>query len=163
MLNRDFAQCQCRDHEPTTLDRPALFIPIIAVMFASCTFLFTLADVSYGIPLATLIPYTALVILTTFSAQRGQQPYFFGCSIVRRNLPRLARRHGVFFAAIVVIETVALHLRPYLPVWWLTSRGKDASPFAITLFIFCPCLAFAQILSNRSLLERVHLESNRHV
>jgi hypothetical protein len=129
-------------------------------MFASSAFLFTFADLPYGIQFASLIPYTALVVLATFSAQRGQQPYFFECSIVRRNLPRLARRHGGFLAAIVVLETVAFQLRPNFPASWLIARGKDGSPFTITLFILCLCLAFAQILSNRSLLERAHREQH---
>lgn len=163
MPNRDFPQCQCRDHEPSTFDRLALFLPLIAVMFVSGAILFALPDLPYGIQLATPIPYTALVILVTFSAQHGQQPYFFKCSIVRRNLSRLTRRHGVFLAAIVVLETASLYFRPYLPHWWLISTGRDGSPFAITLFILCLSIAFAQILSNRSLLEQAHLESNRHV
>ena len=156
MLDQDSAQCHCSSHEPSTFDRPALFLPLILVMFVSFAILFTLAEIPYGIQLASLIPYTALIVLATFSAQRGQQPYFFECPIVRRNLPRLAWRHGGFLAAIVVFETVALQLRPNLPASWLIASGKGGSPFAITLFIFCLCLAFAQILSNRSLLERAH-------
>lgn len=159
MLDQNSAQCECQDHEPSTFDRPALFLPLIVVMFASIFFLFTLADLRYGIQFASLIPYTALVVLATFSAQRGQQPYFFECPIVRRNLLRLARRHGGFLAALVVLETVAQQLRPYLPASWLIA-GKDGSPFNITLCILCMCLAFAQILSNRFLLERAHRESN---
>jgi len=127
-------------------------------MFASTFFLFTMANLRYGIQCASLIPYTALVILATFSALRGQQPYFFECPIVHRNLPRLARRHGGFLATLVVLETIALPLRPHLPASWLITTGKDGSPFTITLFILCMCLALAQILSNRSLLERAHLE-----
>jgi len=127
-------------------------------MFASSVFLFTSAEFPFGIQFASLIPYTALVVLATFSAQRGQQPYFFECSIVRRNLPRLARRHGAFLAIIVVLETISLQLCPYLPASWLITIGKDGSPFSITLFILCLGIAFAQIVGNRSLLECAHSE-----
>jgi hypothetical protein len=160
MLERVSDQCPCKHYDHSTFDRPALFFPLIALMFASCAFFVILADLPYGIQLATMVPYTSLVILTTFSAQRGQQPYFLECSVVRRNMPRLARRHVVFLAAIVALETVALHVRPLLPASWLTSRGKNMPPFTLTLSILCLCLAFAQILSNRSLLRRSHLESN---
>jgi hypothetical protein len=159
MPEQDSVKCECQDHEPSTFDRPELFVPLIGVMFAGVFFLFALADLRYGMQFGSLIPYTTLVVLATFSAQRGQQPYFFECPIVHRNLHRLARRHGGFLVALVVLETVALQLRPHLPASWLIA-GKDGSPFNITLFILCLCLAFAQILSNRSLLGRAHRESN---
>ena len=117
----------CLDHDPATFDRPLLFLPLILVMFASSTLLF-LGRQPYGVQLASVIPYTSLVVLTTFSAQRGQQPYFFECFIVRRSLPQLARRHCGFLVAVVLIETFAYQLRPHLPDSWLIARGKGASP-----------------------------------
>jgi hypothetical protein len=125
-------------------------------MFASFAFLLGIANLPYGIQFGSLFPYTAFVVLATFSAQRGQQPYFFGCSVVRQTIPRLARRHGGFLVAIVVLETIALHLTRYMPASWLVASGRGGSPFAITLIVLCMCLAFAQTLSNRSLLERAH-------
>jgi hypothetical protein len=158
MLDQHSVPCQCRDHEPSTLDRPALFLPLILIMFASFAFLFALADLPYGVQIGSLVPYTALVVLGTFSAQRGQQPYFFECSVVRQTMPRLVRRHGGFLVAVVVLETIAFHLARYLPASWLIAKGKNVSPFAITLCVLCLCLAFVQVLSNRSLLERAHLK-----
>lgn len=160
MLDQDSVSCECQDHEPSTFDRPALFLPLILVMFASVLFLFALADLSYGMQLGSLIPYTIFVVLGTFSAQRGQQPYFFECPIVNQTMPRLARRHGYFLVALVVFETIALRLTLYMPASWLIAKGKDDSPFGITLTVLCLCLAGAQILSNRSLLERAHLEKH---
>jgi hypothetical protein len=156
MLHEDSVQCQCRDHKPATFDRPVLFLPLILIMFVSFGLLLGMADLPYGIQLGSLIPYTAFIILITFSAQRGQQPYFFECSIVRQIMPRLARRHGGFLLAIVVLETVALQLTRFLPSSWLIAGKKGGSPFHITLIVLCMSLAFAQILSNRSLLERAH-------
>jgi hypothetical protein len=160
MPNEERVQCPCYDNKRSTFDRPELFIPLLLLMFVSSIFLFTLADLPYGIPLATIVPYTALIILTTFSAQRGQQPYFFECSIVGQIFPRLVWRHGIFLAAILALEAIALHYRSDLPAWWLVSTGKDGSPFTITLCILCGCIAFTQILSNRSLLDRAHVESD---
>jgi hypothetical protein len=74
-------------------------------------------------------------------------------------LPRLAQRHGGFLAALVVLETVALQLRPHLPASWLAASGRNGSPFSITLLILCVCLASAQVWTNRSLIERAHLEN----
>ena len=156
MLDQDSVACQCRDHEKAILDRPALFLPLIVIMFASFGFLLGMADLPYGIQLGSLIPYTAFIVLATFSAQRGQQPYFFECSVVRQTLPRLARRHGGFLLAVVALETIALQLTRYLPASWLIASGKGGSPFAIALIVLCMCLAFAETLSNRSLLERAH-------
>jgi hypothetical protein len=156
MLDQNSVACQCRDHEPATLDRPILFLPLILIMFASFGFLLGMADLPNGIQLGSLIPYTAFIILGTFSAQRGQQPYFFECFIVRQTMPRLARRHGGFLLAIVVLETIVLQLTRCMPASWLIANGRGGSPFAIALIVLCMCLAFAQILSNRSLLEREH-------
>ena len=139
------------------MDRPALFLPLILVMVASSVFLFGLADHPYGVQIGSLIPYTAFVVLSTFSAQHGQQPYFFECLVVHQNMPRLVRRHGGFLIALVVLETIAFHLARYLPASWLIAKGKNGSPFAITVCILCLCLAFVQVLSNRSLLKQAHL------
>ena len=156
MLDQDSVACECRDHRPSILDRSVLFLPLIVIMFASFAFLLGVADLPYGIQLGSLIPYTAFIVLATFSAQRGQQPYFFACSVVRQTMPRLARRHLGFLLAIVVLETIALQLTRYMPASWLIASGRGGSPFAIALIVLCMCLAVAQTLSNRSLLEQAH-------
>ena len=155
----DHAHCECYDHEPSTFDRPELWIPIIIIMFASFFFLLGVADHPYGIQLGSLIPYTAFVALGTFSAQRGMQPYFFECSIVQQTMPRLLRRHGGFVAAIVLLETIALYLTRYMPASWLTANGKDGSPFATSLCIICVCVGCVEAFTNRSLLERAHAKT----
>ncbi|HTC64826.1 MAG TPA: hypothetical protein VK709_18435 [Candidatus Saccharimonadales bacterium] len=152
------ARCVCYNHERATFDRPALWIPIIVVMFVSFGFLLVMSYFPYGIQLGTLIPYTAVVALGTFSAQRGMQPYFFECSIVQQTLPRLLWRHCSFLVGIIVLETIALRLPRYMPASWLRT-GKDGSPFAITLCIICACFGCVQAFTNRTLLERAHEQS----
>src|ERR1700751_1170292 len=115
------ALCVCYDHERSTFDRPALWIPIVIVMFASYIFLLAIADLPYGIQLGSLVPYTAFVALGTFSSQRGMQPYFFECSIVQQTIPRLIRRHCNFLVAIIFLETIALRLTRYMPASWLSK------------------------------------------
>lgn len=161
MADKRFPPCMCRDHKPKTFDRPELFLPTILIMFASAAFIFVFADVPFGLQLTSIIPYTAFVFLGTFSAQRGQQPYFFECSIVDRVLPRLSQRHIGFLVAILVLETVGFYLKRFMPSSWLVARGRDGSPFGITLCILCMCIAFAQVLTNRSLLERAHLQRSQ--
>jgi len=156
MLRQDFAPCICRDHEPATFDRPALFLPVILIMFVSFALLLALTNVPFGVQLGSIVPYTACIFLATFSAQRGQQPYFFECSIVHQTLPQLARRHFYFLIAILVLETVAFHLTTHMPSSWL-ARDRNGSPFGITLCVLCLCMATVQIFTNRSLLERAHL------
>ena len=157
----DEAQCVCYHHERTTFDRPVLWIPVVILMFASFIFLFAMADLPYGIQFATLIPYTAFVALGTFSAQRGMQPYFFECLIVQQTMPRLLRRHFNFWVTIILLETIALRLTRYMPASWLSSRGKDGSPFAIALCLLCIGIASVEVFTNRTLLERAH-EKNSH-
>jgi hypothetical protein len=154
-----FVRCVCYDHERSTFDRPALWIPIVIVMFASFILLFAMANLPYGIQLSSLIPYTSFVALGTFSAQRGMQPYFFECSIVQQTMPVLLRRHCNFLVAIVLLETIAQRLTRYMPASWLRSTGRDGSPHAITLVVICLCLASIQVFTNRNLLERAHDKS----
>jgi hypothetical protein len=156
MLDQNSVACECRDHEPATLDRPVLFLPLIIIMVASFGLLLGMADLPYGIQLGSLIPYTAFIVLATFSAQHGQQPYFFGCPIVRQTMPRLARRHFGFLLTVVALETIALQLTRYMPASWLNTSGRGGSPFAVALVVLCMCLAFTQTLRNRSLLEKAH-------
>lgn len=144
MDHEGFPPCICRDHEPSTFDRPALFLPIILVMFVTFGVLLASAGLPYGIQFGSLFPYTAYIVLGTFSAQRGQQPYFFECRIVRQTMPTLVRRYFGFLVALVVLETVALHLTRYLPVSWLIAKGRDGSPFATTLCIVCLCLGLVR-------------------
>jgi hypothetical protein len=155
MANQDFPTCVCRDHERSTFDRPEIFLPIIAIMFVGVGVLFPLADVPSGLQLGSIIPYTAFVALATFSAQRGQQPYFFECPIVRKAMPSLIRRHIGFLVALVILETIAVYSKRYMPTSWLISKG-DGSPFGVTLWVLGICLAMVQVFTNRSLLERAH-------
>ena len=159
MLDQDSAPCLCYDHERSTFDRPALWIPVIVAMFASFGLLLAMIGMPCGIQVGSLLPYTAFVALGTFSAQRGMQPYFFECPIVQQTMPRLLRRHGVFLVAIILFETIALGLTRYMPASWL-REGKGSSPFAATLFITCLCLAGVQAFTNRTLLERAHREKH---
>lgn len=156
MTAQDSAPCQCYKHEPEIFDRPLVFLPVILVMFASFGILVLLVDLPLGMQIGSLVPYTAFVFLATFSAQRGQQPYFFECPIVQRTMPRLVRRHIAFLIAIVLLETIALFLSRFLPAAWLIAKGRNASPFGTTLAILCICLGFAQIITNRSLLKSAH-------
>jgi hypothetical protein len=158
--NDDYVKCVCYDHERTMFDRPELWIPVVIVMFASFIFLVAMADLPFGIQLASLIPYTAFVALGTFSAQRGMQPYVFECSIVQRTMPRLLRRHCNFVVAIILLETIALRLTRYMPASWLSSKGRDGSPFHITLVVLCLCIASVQVFTNRTLLKRAHEKSS---
>jgi len=132
---------------------------LITALPIGATLLFVLADWHYGVQLASLVIDTAAVALYTFSRNRGgNQPFMLCCPAVRSELPRLLRRHVGFLAALFILQTTALELRPHLPAYWVTASGRDESPFVISLGILCVCLALGQILSNRAVLERAHLE-----
>ena len=160
MTDHDADGCLCRDHKKKTLDRPLLFLPLIVLMFASFGFLLAIAGLPFGVQLGSLMPYTCLIVLGTFSAQRGQQPYFFKCAIVQSTMNGLVRRHILFVIALVLIKTFAIYATRYMPPSWLIAKGRGGSPVATSLFIFSLCLAFVQMLSNRLLIERAHREKN---
>jgi hypothetical protein len=141
------------------LDRPVLFLPLVLLFVLSIVlFAAFLTDLSWGTTIASLIIYTELMILMTFSAQRGQQRYLFKCPVVRSQIPELLKRHLGFSAALFILETLALDLRSHLSAWWLTANGRNVPPFYVGLFILFIALSMSQGITSRSLLQRAHLE-----
>jgi hypothetical protein len=61
-LDQNAVSCPCRDHEPSTFDRPALFLPLILIMFVGAGILFAVSDRAYGVRVVSLIPYTAFIV-----------------------------------------------------------------------------------------------------
>jgi hypothetical protein len=148
----------CLSQERSIL-RFAVLALLFLTMFGTALLLILLKDRPYGIQLSSIVGYTAAVALYTFSRNRNNmQPFLLSCPVVRRQLPLLIRRHLGFLAALFIVQTTALKLRPNLPAHLITpSSSSDVSPFAIILGGLCVCFAIAQTLSNRSLLERAHL------
>ena len=143
--------------------RFALFTLVFLIMMGSGVLYFAvLADRPYGIQLASQVAYTAAVILYTFSRNNnGMQRYLFRCPFVRPQLPRLAYRHIGFLAVLFVLQTGALQVRPRLsPSWFVATGWKDTTRFELTLDILCAALALTEIATNRSFLNRAHLEYN---
>jgi hypothetical protein len=104
----------------------------------------------FGIQVASLIPYTCAIVLYTFAANRGLPRYLFGCPLVRRQMPRLAIRHLGFLVVLFVLQTEVIHFRSHLPGSW---------PLGTTIAVICAIVGFSQIMSNRSLLNRAHIEN----
>jgi hypothetical protein len=151
----------CSASSTFSIERFVFFTLVFLTMVPGSLVLFILlGDRPYGIQFASMVAYTAAVVLYTFARNRGLQRYLFDCPFVRRVLPRLALRHVVFLIALFVLETLALQLRPHLPAFWLvaSSGRRSMPPFTMMLFILCGCLALAQIISNRAILDRAHRE-----
>lgn len=132
-------------------------------MMGSGVLYFTvLVDRPYGIQLSSQVAYTAAVMLYTFSSNKnGMQRYLFLCPFVRPQLPRLAFRHIGFLAVLFFLETGALQLRPRLsPSWSVASGFKGTTRFELTLEVICAALALTEVATNRSFLNRAHLEYN---
>src|SRR5665213_524122 len=155
---QDSEFCECLEGDRSTLDRPALWLPVVLGMFVSTFVVFGLADYPGGLELASIIPYTALVALGSFSAQRGMQPYFFECPFVRRSMPQLFRRHGIFVAVIVAIESIAQYLSGSVSGSWLTASGRDGSHLNEILVVTCIALGCVEAYTNRTFLEQAHAE-----
>jgi hypothetical protein len=129
-------------------------------MFSTVILLILLADRPYGIQLSSITGYTAAVAFYTFSRNRNDnQSFLLSCPVVRGQFPQLIRRHLGFLAALFIVQTTALKLRPNLPANVIMPRGTNASLFAVILGVLCVSLAIVQVLSNRSLLERAHVSA----
>ena len=111
-----------------------------------------------GIEVASVASYTAGVILYTFSSNRGMQRYLFSCPFVRAELPRLALRHVGFLIALIALQTGAFLIQPHLSPFWLNASGAKRSlpPFVDALFVAGGVLLLAEVITNRSLLDRAH-------
>jgi hypothetical protein len=150
-------QDPCLTRQYISFPRLTVFTLLFLTVIGGGIFLALVEYRPYGIQLTSMLIYTAAVALYTFSRNRnGNQPFLLSCPVVRRELPRLIRRHLGFLAALFIAQTMALNFRPNLPAHWVTPSSRDASPFALILGVLCACLAIVQILTNRSLLDRAH-------
>jgi hypothetical protein len=140
--------------------RFAVLTLLFFTMLGGIGFLILFANRPYGIQIGSIVIDTAAVALYTFSRNRNNmQPFLLSCPVVRLQIPLLIRRHVRFLAALVIVQTTAIELRPKLPDYLITPRGTDPSLFAVILGVLFACLAVVQVLSNRSLLERAHLSA----
>jgi hypothetical protein len=153
-------QDPCLTRQYISFPRLAVFVLLFLTVIGGGIFLALLEYQPYAIQLISMLIYTAAVALYTFSRNRnGAQPFLLSCPVVRRQLPRLIRRHLGFLAALLIAQTTALNFRANLPARFVTPSSRDASPFTLILGVFCLCLAIVQILTNRSLLDRAHLSA----
>lgn len=123
-----------------------------------------LASRPYGLQQASIISYTLVVVFFTFAttgsgSSGGNVPgYKFTCPAVEAQAGRLLWRHLIFLVALFVLQTAMLTVHPYLPGWWNVQDKKGMTAFDATVFLSCLGLAWAQILTNKSLLNRAHQE-----
>jgi len=117
----------------------------------------------YGLQVTSLVSYTLFVVFYTFattgSKGGGNVPgYKFTCPAVESQIPRLLWRHLIYLVALLALETAALTIHSNLPDWWNVPGKKGSTPFEIAILFLGIGLAIAQILTNKSLLNRAHRE-----
>jgi hypothetical protein len=118
----------------------------------------------YGLQKASIITYTLFEVFFTFARTGGGisgpdvPPFKFTCPAVEPQIPRLLWRHLGFLLALFVVQTAMLAVRPHIPAWWTTQDRKGFTPFDGALFLLCFGLAWTQVRTNRSLLDRAHRE-----
>ena len=118
---------------------------------------------TYGWQTTSLVFYTLFVLFFTFattgSRGGGNVPgYKFTCPAVEPQLSRLLWRHIVFLIALVTLEAGLLCVHAHLSDWWNVPDKKGTTPFDLAFFPLCFGLAWTQILTNKSLLNRAHRE-----
>jgi intracellular septation protein A len=152
-----------RGHTPIPAGvRPSLARFVLLVTLFLCLILgtlplfFLLMKRPYRLQETSAILYTIFAVFFTFAATRGFRPYMFTCPAVQTQVPRLLWRHLGFLVALFALQTAALAVRPNLPDWWNTESG--GTPFDLALMLLCLGLGYAQVFTNRSLLDRAHRE-----
>ena len=154
----------CRD---VSLSNPRFIVLttiFLCLIVGSLPLFLLLANRPWGLQTASLITYTLFEVFFTFARTGGGisgpnvPPFKFTCPAVEPQIPRLLWRHLGFLIALFTIQTVMLAVRPHLPAWWNRQDSKGFTPFDGVFFLFCFGLAWTQVRTNRSLLDRAHLE-----
>ncbi len=151
----------CRD-TPFSFARFVLMATLFLCMTAgSLPLFFLLVKRPYGLQAASAIAYTIFVVFFTFArtgTRTGKDlpPYMFTCPAVRPQFSRLLQRHLSFLVVLFALQTAALATRPNLPEWWNIEDRKGGTPFDVALMLLCLGLGYAQVSTNRSLLDRAH-------
>jgi hypothetical protein len=135
----------------------------LCMTVGSLPLFFLLMKRPYGFQAASAILYTIFAVFFTFArtgTRTGKDlpPYMFTCPAVQPEFPRLLLRHVGFLVALFALQTMALAARPNLPEWWNIKDRKGGTPFDLVLILLCLGLGYAQVFTNRSLLDRAHRE-----
>jgi hypothetical protein len=153
----------CRDRTfspPRFILMSTIFLCLIV---GSVPLFLLLTSKPYGLQEASIISYTLFELFFTF-ARTGTKggpdlpPFKFKCPAVRPQIPRLLWRHAGFLVALFALQTAMLAARTYLPEWWNMKDRKGATSFDLVLMLMCLGLGYAQVFTNRSLLDRAHRE-----
>ncbi len=148
----------CNEQESFSGQRLFQFLPAILTMVPGSVLLFILfKGWPFGIQIASSIVYSSAAFFFTF-AGRGLRPYLLDCPVVQHHWDRLIMRHFGFLIALFIVVTTALKIRPRLSLWWIVAQGRDMSPFDLTMFILCGSVLLTEVITNRSVLRRAHLE-----
>lgn len=152
--------CRHKSSGPRLLLMSAIFL---CMTIGSMLLLVLLRGTLYGLQVTSLVFYTLFVLFFTFattgSRGGGNVPgYKFTCPAVEPQIPRLLWRHLICLVALFVLETTAPAVHSHLSDWWNIPDKKGSTPFEIALLLLGIGLAIAQILTNKSLLNRAHRE-----
>jgi hypothetical protein len=152
--------CRRRSSRPRILLMSAIFL---CMTVGSVPLFLLLISRPYGLQQASIISYTLLVVFFTFAttgngfgSRKNVPGYKFTCPAVEPQVPRLLWRHLICLVALFVLQTAMLTVHPHLPDWWNVQDKKGMSPFDAALLFACFSLAWTQILTNKSLLNRAH-------
>lgn len=133
----------------------------LCLIVGSLPLFFILTKGPYGLQEASVISFTLFGVFFTF-ARTGTRsghdlpPFKFTCPAVRPQIPHLLWRHFCFLIVLFALQTAMLAARTRLPEWWNIKDRKGSSPFDLVLLLLCFGLAWAEVVSSRSLLERAH-------
>ena len=152
--------CRHNSSGPRLLLMSAIFL---CMTVGSMLLVVLLRGTTYGLQATSFVFYTFFVVFFTFattgSRGGGNVPgYKFTCPAVEPQIPRLLWRHLICLVALSVLETAALAVHPHLPDGWNIQDRRGSTPFEIVLLLLGIGLAMAQILTNKSLLNRAHHE-----
>jgi hypothetical protein len=153
--------CRRKSSRPRILLMSAIFL---CMTVGSLPLFLLLISRPYGLQQASIISYTLVVVFFTF-ATTGSGPggknvpgYKFTCPAVEPQVPRMLWRHLICLIALFVLQTALLTVHLHLPDWWNVHDRKGMTPFDAALSFACFGLAWTQILTNKSLLNRAHRE-----
>ena len=152
--------CRHKSSGPRLLLMSAIFL---CMTIGSMLLVVLMRGSTYGPKVWPFVAYTLFVLFFTFattgSRGGGNVPgYKFTCPAVKPQIPRLLWRHLLCLVTLLVLESGALAVHRYLPDWWNIHDRRGSTPFELAILILSMGMAMAQILTNKSLLNRAHRE-----
>ena len=133
-----------------------IFVAYLLGAFGGFCLFIVLEKRPFGIQIVTAITYTYFAFWYVFFPTRGLlEKYSLRNKTVQQQIPALLAIHCAFLISIFLGQTFWFAMKPHLPSYWVTERGKRGDNlYALVIMVSCVLIFFTQALISRRILSR---------